>query len=526
MTPTEAKSHLSKYRDRPFREHQEEAISFIANSEKRFIFISAPTGSGKTCIGMVSGVMEGGVTYSVHTKLLQEQVTADHPEAKSLFGRSNYPCLSTEGLDCSECFHTKEAPCREKSKCLYEIKKREVLSSRLRILNFSYLLHENNFVGKFSGSDFNVVDEADSLEDTLINFTSLIFTAYGLKRLGLSNKAELLNKTSKYPDQLLDSWKQFGSLAEERAKIIINRLSYQIDSYGESQSLSSDQLSTLKERTRVIRLLEKIKLFSENVDSTWKLDDSQEGRYLFRPLWMSESLAESFMWRHAKKWVLLSASFLPINLEARRLGIPLDEIDFMSLPSTFKPERRRIYVESACNLTSKTMAEETPKLINRIREIIDSHANIKFLIHSVSYKLCQAIINGINSPRFITHNGSNRQEVLDMFKESDQPLVLCSPSLERGVSLEQDLCRGIIVAKAPFGYLGDPIISARVYGSPLGKVWYDATMLNTVLQSTGRGMRSEDDSCETWILDEQFKRVFLKSPLLLPEWWKEAVEFQ
>jgi Rad3-related DNA helicase len=45
------------------------------------------------------------------------------------------------------------------------------------------------------------------------------------------------------------------------------------------------------------------------------------------------------------------------------------------------------------------------------------------------------------------------------------------------------------------------------------------------MQAYGRGMRAEDDSCSTYILDEDIKMIF-KSPMyrtLVPEFFKEAI---
>lgn len=524
MNPNEAKSHLSHYADSPFREHQEDAVEYILNSEKRFTFLEAPTGSGKSLIAMVAGVAMGGVTYSVHSRVLQSQIVSDFPEAHSLFGRGRYECVANTSLNCDECSHTSQTPCsQKKGGCIYEIEKRAVLGSQLRILNYDYLLSEINYVGRFSNSDFNIIDEADNLESTLINFTTLTFTAYALGRLGLGPFAESLKKTSKDKESLLSSWQTFAETARQRAGAIIGKLSRIVDTF--TETISSEQAKVIKERVRVVRLLEKIKLFMDNVDSSWVLDDSQQSKFIFRPLWLTPELAEAFIWRHAKRWVLMSASFLPIHLECKRLGIPMDDVDYLCLPSTFPIERRPIHVESVANMTAKTVVKETPKLISRIRQIVDSHPAEKGLIHAVSYKLANAIIEGMDSPRLITHNSTNRQDVLNMFMESDQPLVLVSPSMERGVSFEMDLCRWIIVAKAPFLYLGDRIVAARVYGSRLGNEWYAASMLLTVLQMCGRAMRSEDDFCESYILDAQFKRVYEKKPLYLPGWWKDAVEW-
>ncbi len=518
-----AKAALSHYHNFPFREYQKEAISYILNSEKKFCFLEAPTGSGKSLVAMVSGMASGGVTYSVHSKVLQTQITDDFPEAESLFGRANYPCMMSEDLSCEECSHTKQTPCPSKYECYYEARKRKVLKAKLRILNYDYLLSECNYVGRFSGSPFNVIDEGDNLEGTLIDFVTLTFTAYALGRLGLSEQIESLHKTSKHPDRLLDSWISFAETAKIRADAIIGKLSRTIDNFG--KQLSPAQVKVIKERTRIDRLLKKIDLFLANVDKTWILDDSKPSAYIFRPLWLTESLAEEFVWRHASRWVLMSATFLPIHLEAKRLGIPMEDVDYKCLPSTFPIERRPIHIESVCDLTAKTMDIEIPKLVSRISEIIASHPTEKGLLHAVSYKLANAIISGVGSPRLITHNSTNRQDVLKTFMDSDQPLVLVSPSMERGISLEMDLCRFIIVCKAPFLYLGDKIVAARIHSFRLGQEWYTATMLLTVLQATGRGMRSIDDFCKTYILDNQFKKVLLAKPSYLPSWWRNALIF-
>jgi Rad3-related DNA helicase len=524
MTPEEAKSKLSKYAPYPFREFQEEAIEFCCNSDKRFVFLEAPTGSGKSLLSMASGVAMGGTTYAVHSKTLQHQITADFPEARSLFGRSNYVCLANPVTNCDNCFHTKYTPCKlKKTDCTYEQAKLSTLSANLRILNYDYLLGEANYVGRFSNGHFNIIDEADNLEATLINFTTLTFTNYALDKLGVASLAEKLQKTSKDSDKLISQWSDFAFAAKEKAGNILKSLTYRISNITDATSPSPDELYVLKEHSRVTKLSERIKLFLDNMDSSWVLDDSQSNRLIFRPLWLTPELAEKFMWRHSERWVLMSASFLPVHLEARRLGISEDEIDYKCLPSTFPIERRPIHIEAAANLTAKTMDEEVPKLITRITEIIELYPNVKGMIHAVSFSLAAKIMEGVNSPRLITHSPTNRQEILQQFMDSPDPLVLISPSMTRGVNLEHDLCRFVIMAKAPFLSLGDKITAARMYSSKLGKEWYNSVMLLDVLQATGRGMRGADDYCASYILDAQFKRVFESRPLYLPEWWRNAV---
>lgn len=526
----EAKDKFVNYKNHPFRQYQEEAIEYILNSDKKYIFLEAPTGSGKSLCGAVSAICMDGANYCVHSKTLQNQLTTDFPEGKSLFGRANYQCVKDKDQNCDECLLANGIECDKKHICLYEVQKKLVLKSRLRILNYDYLLYECNYSGNFSVNRdpskwFNIMDEADTIESTLVNFVSLQFTTFGLRRLKLDIAVDNLKKTSKDKGNLISSWMDFCYTAKVKATAIVKMLTEDIEFYvnARGKSIPQEIKNKMKERMRIIRLIERIDLFMDNANDSWLYDNSQADKYIFRPLWMNEALADKFLWSHGDKWLLMSATFLPLHIECKRLGIPLDETDYKVIPSNFPATRRPVHIEPVANLTGKTMQEETPKLIKRIHSIINERPNVKGLIHAVSFKLANAIYDGVDSDRLIIHDSSNRQDVLDEFMESTEPLILISPSLERGVSLNKDLCRFIIVAKSPFLYLGDRIVSERVYGSRIGKEWYAATMLSTVLQMCGRGMRSADDYCETFILDAQFDRVFQQKPSYLPEWWKEAI---
>lgn len=520
-----AKDSFSNFDGEPFRKYQEEAIKFILESEKRFVVLEAPTGSGKSLIAMTAGQASGGMTYMVHSKLLQNQITESFPEAKSLFGRSNYQCMNKPGLSCAECTHTRRYPCRHKRvDCQYATEKGILLASKLKILNYDYYLSEVNYVGRLKGQPFLVIDEADNLENTLINFMTLTFTKYALSRLGVG-MPERKTSDSKAG---IKPWVNFGEMAKYRAISIIKKLGTEIDSFGE---ITQDyQVTKIKEYERLNGLLAKIHLFLDNVDDTWMFQEVEGEGISFRPLWVTEKMAERFMWGHGEldcKWVLMSASFLPPNILAKTLGIPKDEIDYLCVQSTFPVDRRPIHIEDVGNLTAKTMDAETPKVIERVGEILDMHPDEKGLIHCVSYKLGNALMNGLkdtrHAKRLIIHDAKTKQEVYDGFIANGGNQVMVSPSMERGVSLDGDLARFIIILKAPYLYLGDKIVSTRVYSGSVGQQWYTASMLLTALQMSGRGMRSEDDSCSTYILDANFGKALGKNARLLPRWWREAI---
>ena len=78
-----------------FREGQREAIEYAVdkfNAGKRVVIIEAPTGSGKSAIGMTIANMANRSYYLTITKQLQDQLTQDFEEIVELKGRNAYPC--------------------------------------------------------------------------------------------------------------------------------------------------------------------------------------------------------------------------------------------------------------------------------------------------------------------------------------------------------------------------------------------------------------------------------------------------
>jgi Rad3-related DNA helicase len=106
--------------------------------------------------------------------------------------------------------------------------------------------------------------------------------------------------------------------------------------------------------------------------------------------------------------------------------------------------------------------------------------------------------------------------MLKLFRESDKPLVFVSPSCIRGLSLDDDLARFGICPKMPFLNTQDKAISARLYASgQKGKKWYNSEAGQSVLQMSGRHIRSHTDYGDMFILDSCFGRV----RKTLPAWY-------
>jgi Rad3-related DNA helicase len=194
----------------------------------------------------------------------------------------------------------------------------------------------------------------------------------------------------------------------------------------------------------------------------------------------------------------------------------------MRLDSPFPVENRPIYYRPVANMTRKRLWEELPKLNDEIIKILEKHANDRVLIHTVSYKVRDYLMNHLPQERLTTHTTANRDDILNSFRNSTEPLVLISPSFDRGVDLPQEACRCIIVAKIPYLDLSDKQIKARME-QPGGQRWYNVKTAQTLIQMCGRGVRSKDDYCDTYILDKQFERIMAFTQNILPKWWLEAI---
>ena len=222
---------------------------------------------------------------------------------------------------------------------------------------------------------------------------------------------------------------------------------------------------------------------------------------------------------------LISGDSKSVTLDmAETLGLKDSDWDYIEVTNQFPAERRPVLYFPVANLTAKTMAQEQENLVKPVRDIMEKYPDSKGLIHSVSYRLNEFITFRLRGPRVVSHEGGigQREALLDEFKHTSKPLVMISPSMDRGIDLPYDLCRFIIILKVPYPSLGDKQVASRIR-SPRGSRWYAWTTVCSIVQSSMRGMRSVDDQCTIWILDAQFGRFFSKNSNTFPTWWTDAL---
>jgi Rad3-related DNA helicase len=250
---------------------------------------------------------------------------------------------------------------------------------------------------------------------------------------------------------------------------------------------------------------------------------------VLKPVTVAEYAREA-VWKHAEKWLLMSATIISASRMAADLGLEDHEWRFVSSPSSFAPERRPIYVTGLGNMSRKTMDEGLPKVVEGIRTIIERHQGENVLVHAHTYDVTRQIVEGLKGhqddifrtevPVWSYTSARDRELVVRRFRE--QGGVCVAPSLGRGADFPDELVRVQIIAKVPFPYMGDPQISERMHTEG-GQDWYDVQTVRAVVQMCGRGMRPEGDWCATYIVDGGFLKSCWRAGRLFPGWFKDAV---
>ncbi len=200
-------------------------------------------------------------------------------------------------------------------------------------------------------------------------------------------------------------------------------------------------------------------------------------------------------------------------------GISESDVYAIRRKSPFDLNRNPIKVLEEYGLSHKTINENAPKTLNVIKTILNNHKDEKGMIHTVSTTCKDYIVDNLNDSRLIEHNTQNRAEKLNDFKDSKDPLVLISPSMNEGVDLPGDLCRFQIIYKLPYPDLRDKQIRLRANAD---EDWYNYKTSLALVQTYGRGMRFEDDYCVTYFIDSRI-RQFIKGEKFLPDSFKNLI---
>ena len=512
------------------RQSQIDAIAFAINSflksDKRFCIVEAGTGVGKSAVGLTIGrvlnikyspetdqdPLKG--TYFVTTqKILQEQYVKDFglPRGRmmSIKSSSNYKCRYHRGNSCGESkqlLRTAERSSRFfktcTMNCVYNQAKEAFLNSPESVVNFPYLLTEATYSGKIKPRNLLVLDEAHNIESELSRFIEVSVSEWFSKKTLKAGwtKADTQFQAHKWISEV------YYNKVHDRLKHIERMMS----KYGGLKDKLDEMMGFARQLDMLRSHVDRLRMFLKHYDKeNWivEFEDFKgkgKRRITFKPVDVSK-FAQDYLFRLGNKVLMMSATILDREAFCQSLGIPADEVAFLSLPSPFPVENRPIVELPVGPMNAKEIDNTLPKMAKVVKELLDTHSDDKGIIHCHTFKIAKYLWQYVESDRLLIHDTHDRDEVLQKHMQSDKPTVLLSPSMSEGVDLRDDCSRFQIICKIPYPYLGDKVVKKRMTKWP---GWYPLQTAKSIVQAVGRSIRSVDDHAVTYILDAQWRSFY------------------
>jgi Rad3-related DNA helicase len=461
------KKDLSKYKP---RKEQREALEFIdseykSNPLNKFFLLNLPVGTGKSHLALmitdwyrknVNKVSR--VDIITNSKILQDQYSETYDSIADLKGKENYEC---ESYSCS-CAQGAEFNRLNKTSCEscpYSYARENFISGGISLTNFYlYILYAiyNPKLMENRGSNVLIVDEAHEFDDVMSNFISIKITENIIKKYKFSNEYEIMKKLNyvKSIEQYVDFLKFLSG------EIISTAESMEAGLGSAGRNVRSDKrdlkisklLKTKNVDVKMMQLITDLKQYQLKIEiflkeykenpNNWVLETSynektKQKELSLEPIWAYDYL-DKYVFSNYDMVFLMSGTILSKNLFCNLNGLDVQKAVYYSIPSPFNVKNRPIYYMPLGKMSYKNKEETFKRYIPYIKKLLDKYQGRKGIIHTNSFELSNWIKDNIKDPRLIFHDSSNKDEMLKLHKSSEEPTVIVSPSMDTGVSFDND----------------------------------------------------------------------------------------
>lgn len=503
----------------------------VLESKKKFLFIDAPVGTGKSFgvilmaqkydeLNKTDNPFQNSNKFDVitNTKNLQDQYLRDFKFMRSIKGVENYRC-HTHNCSCKEGMainKLKETSC---TNCSYKIAKTEFTNCKVSVTNFHMFINYYQYAPDTlatRNAKILFIDEAHLFEETFCSFIEAEISKESLEEHDVWNPEWIEDLNS------LRTFKQCGEFIQ--GKVLVE-LSMQIKELAEQASkCDTGEAGTLVSKMmRLERLKDKYGRFiryEEDWKTNWIIEVSKDkngNRCLkLQAIWGTKYLKE--IWNMYDHVVFLSGTLLDRRFFMNLVGCEMHESEFLTIESPFPVENRKIHYKPVGKMSYNEKQTTFKEMVPVIKEILEQHKDVSGVIHTGNYELADWIKTGIRDSRLLFHDSKNRETAIRMFQESKSNTVIVSPSLINGVDFKDDLSRLQIIIKIPYPNLSSEQVKQRMNSN--GK-WYSWKTLCDVIQSYGRSVRSETDWAITYILDANFETLLNR--VNIPGYIKKAI---
>ena len=493
-----------------FRPGQQETIQRIFDSPRKYVVVIAPTGRGKSVIGVGAALMaarqQKRAAVVTKTIQLQEQYIHDFEMLGLMKGRANYRCIvGHENAAEAHCADGGDCEYKNHPQCDYYGARLTAVGKPTLVINYDYWAASwaasGNKTHPLHDRHIFICDEAHLLDESVRSAASVSISGWMKERIGSLTKIDAPSSND------LSDWVVWAIKVTDNLGPRVLPIPSDINEYRRKRA----HIQAWKLAKKLHSLISSGEIVAVRSD---------KGVHTFEPV---------FAWRifprmtaAMEKVVLMTATMPDPQLSALLLGIDPDDLDIIELPSTFPAYRRPLIIDPVVRVSKFKMSDDDlDTLVARVDHWLDLWKDRKGLIHTHAFWLQDALLaRSRHHARLLTHGQRGLRDAVDAFRSAPPGTFLVSPSAHSGVDLPGELVRAQLVLKLPMPDLRDPVIAARKEEIP---ETYDMATASTLVQEYGRGMRSDDDWGETVVLDANWNWWYPRHKHLFPEWVHPAI---
>ena len=478
--------------------------------DKRVFLLDAPTGVGKSAIGVAAASYYKTAFITSPQNALVDQYQKDYHALHVVKGKANYRCrnfpftlyreklgfLADDDRDCQTAGDLAED--RHKEVCADYVPARNAFwRGPLSATNVDFLFWAPCPESLGDGIPHRrllVIDECHGLEKKLIELGTLKVTPGHCAEVGFD-------------------FRQFPRVPNQQGKVELALRAFQ-DRIVKTPFDSKKKARIYSNKSTAINVA------LESGD--WFYWTGEKGEFVVCP--MKAHVAAAKLFAKADKLLFMSATVGNPGQFLSGLGIAETDATNLAVDSPFPLENRMLSFQPAVYMTHKTYPQALPKMQKVCRQVIDHYPKDKGLVLCTGYKLQLDLAQGLQAlgSRILVHTVDNRDEVIARHCNSSEPTVLLGVAMNEGIDLKDERARFLIFPKVPFPSLGDPYTKER---KRRDERWYAGQTALAIVQGAGRVVRSETDHAELYMLDGCFERFINDYEALFPPWFLDAIEF-
>jgi Rad3-related DNA helicase len=541
---------LNKYTP---RKEQQDCLNFIdseykKNKENKFFLLNLPVGVGKSHLALMiadwySKNVNSAARYDIITnsKILQDQYVDTYSSINDLKGKENYEC-SQYACSCAQGQEFNRLNKTTCDACPHSGARDGFISGKISLTNFYLYILYQLYTPKFlqtRGSNVLIVDESHEFDDVMSDFITIKITETVIKRLKFSNESDLLKRLKSVNS--ISTYIQFleylqGEIIQTINDVEKSLISSKRNARSDKRENKVNKLIGGKNPDiKLMQIVSDLQQYQSKVDiflkeykdnpNNWVLESNynektKQKELSLEPIWAFDYL-DKYVFSKYDMVFLMSGTILDKNLFCQLNGLDVTKAVYYSIESPFPLKNRPIYYMPIGKMSYKQKEDTFKNYVPIINRILKKYPDQKGIIHTNSFELASWISRDVKDPRLVHHDSSNKDEVLQKHFKTDKPSVLVSPSMDTGVSFDDDKARFQVIAKIPYPSLASQKNKLRQKMNP---DWYTWKTISGLIQMSGRAVRSSEDFADTIIIDGSFSDILKYSGDFFPQWFQEAIK--